>query len=341
MKKASFSAIGFGADSPAGEVSFSLRRLTEQRRVSPQDMHEDRIAELSIELSNRLFPAPSTELDIETIALSALALSDYNPEKAKELRDLLYRTQEKGDGGGGWRPRPSLPCSSWVTSLAMIALAMDGNQECLGKALQWLLAQAGRESSFWVWLRFRFLDRRVHFNPRFYGWPWTEGTLSWVVPTAFGIMATRLCTACQRPREAAQRLSSAVKMLYDRACPNGGWNAGNGVVDGVALLPRLEPTAIALLALRGLSPRSPLIAASLEWVQRQAATCAAPWSLSWAILCCFAYGVDTQNLKAQLTDLTVKQSQYSCVEIAAALLALQAGQIVVPFVMPDEESEDV
>jgi hypothetical protein len=39
-------------------------------------------------------------------------------------------------------------------------------------------------------------------------------------------------------------------MLLDRACPGGGWNAGNGVVYGTALAPHPDDTAIALLALR-------------------------------------------------------------------------------------------
>ncbi len=40
-------------------------------------------------------------------------------------------------------------------------------------------------------------------------------------------------------------------MLLDRVCPGGGWNAGNGVVYGVALAPHPDDTAIALLARMG------------------------------------------------------------------------------------------
>jgi hypothetical protein len=38
-------------------------------------------------------------------------------------------------------------------------------------------------------------------------------------------------------------------MMLDRKCPDGGWNAGNGVVFGVALAPHIDANAIALLAL--------------------------------------------------------------------------------------------
>jgi hypothetical protein len=302
-----------------------------------RNVYEDRIAELSSNLSKRLLGVgespESREADTETIALSALALSNSNPRDAQRLREWLYKAQERT---GAWRPRASLPGSCWSTSVAAIALVLEGHQDCLARALQWLLSQAGHESGFWAKLRFRFLDRRVHFNPAYYGWPWTDGTLSWVIPTSFAIIAVRLCTACQRSPEAARRLRLAVNMLRDRACPQGGWNAGNGVVDGMALSPRVEPTSIALLAMRGASPPTRLIEGSIQWLQQQAAESPTAWSLSWAILSLFSYGVDMQSMKARLADLAAKPAQLSSLEIAGTLLALQAGQTLLPFVMPDE-----
>ena len=49
---------------------------------------------------------------------------------------------------------------------------------------------------------------------------------------------------------AAERIRLGTEMLLDRACPAGGWNAGNGVVLGSPLKPHIDPTAIALLALK-------------------------------------------------------------------------------------------
>jgi hypothetical protein len=300
-------------------------------------VYEHRIAELSSNLSKRLLAvsesAESREADTETIALSAVGLSNSNPRAARRLRDWLYDAQEKT---GAWRPRASLPPSCWATSLAMIALALDAHQDCLARALQYLLSYAGRESSFWTRLRFHFLDRRVHFNPAYYGWTWTDRTLSWVIPTSFAIIALRLCTSCARPPEALRRLEPALNMLRDRACPEGGWNAGNGVVDGAALSPRVEPTAVALLALRGISPPTRFLESSIHWLQQQAAACPTPWSLSWAILSLFSYGLDVGNLKARLADLAGKPIQLSSLEMAGTLVALQAGQTLLPFVMPDE-----
>ena len=68
-------------------------------------------------------------------------------------------------------------------------------------------------------------------------------------------------------------------MLIDRACPGGGWNAGNGVVYGTALAPHPDDTAIALLALsdRG---QHPIVQSSIQYLERLAPTLTAPWSLA-------------------------------------------------------------
>ena len=51
----------------------------------------------------------------------------------------------------------------------------------------------------------------------------------------------------------------------DRACPGGGWNAGNGVVYGTALAPHPDDTAIALLALRDREQNPLCKAPSTTW----------------------------------------------------------------------------
>ena len=73
-------------------------------------------------------------------------------------------------------------------------------------------------------------------------------TVSWVAPTALSIVAFRAW------RRESARTAPAIAMLLDRACPKGGWNAGNSVVFGVDLDPHPDFTAMALLALRNGSP---------------------------------------------------------------------------------------
>jgi len=91
-------------------------------------------------------------------------------------------------------------------------------------------------------------------------------------------------------------------MLLDRACPTGGWNAGNGVVYGVPIAAHLDATAAALLALHG-EKADPIISSSLHWLERSAATCRAPWSWAWSLLALEAYDRPVEDLADRLSDL--------------------------------------
>jgi len=126
---------------------------------------------------------------------------------------------------------------SWVTSLVTIALRdLVTAIPAKLKGLHWLLRSVGKESNwFWKW-KFRTADRHVRFDPDKFGWPWFPDTISWVVPTAFAILALKqLPCSCGGFKLAPTRVDRAVEMLMDRACLGGGWNAGNGIVYGAAV----------------------------------------------------------------------------------------------------------
>jgi hypothetical protein len=110
-------------------------------------------------------------------------------------------------------------------------------------------------------------------------------------------------------------------MLLDRACPGGGWNAGNGVVYGVPLAPHLDATAIALLALAG-ERSNDATGSGLDWLERRAGSCAAPWSLAWSILALDAYGRPVEGLIARLCTLSDKSSLADSATLAAVILAI-------------------
>ena len=76
-------------------------------------------------------------------------------------------------------------------------------------------------------------------------------------------------------------------MLLDRACPEGGWNAGNAVVYGVPLRPHVDATAIALAALR-FHHDLPIVRDSLTWILNRI-DCPSAYSLAWVILSAAAY----------------------------------------------------
>jgi hypothetical protein len=100
-------------------------------------------------------------------------------------------------------------------------------------AFRWLVAERGREGH-WLWRwKFKTADHKVRFDPEKYGWPWTPGSASWVIPTAFSVIALKQYTVCNRLEASEKRIKLDVEMLLDRMCVAGGWNSGNSVVYGV------------------------------------------------------------------------------------------------------------
>jgi hypothetical protein len=173
---------------------------------------------------------------------------------------------------------------SWATALALCTLNTTGDHAAdRDKALGWLDAERGREGH-WSWRRkFKTVDRNVRFDPDKYGWPWISGSASWVIPTAFSIIAIKQFTACNRSEASEKRIRLGVDMLLDRACVDGGWNSGNSVVYGVPLRPHIEATAVALLALQD-ERRSEVIQRSLAWLDKEAPRVHSVSSLAWCIL---------------------------------------------------------
>ena len=147
------------------------------------------------------------------------------------------------------------------------------------RAFAWLDSINGVEDHWlWKW-KFRYFDRHVRFDPTKTGWPWVDGTVSWVAPTAMVILAHR-AWARETPR-----LATAVQMLQDRACTQGGWNAGNSEVFDVALDPHPDFTAMALLALQGrVEPSQSIIAKSLDYLSVRLRESRSLYSLGWAAL---------------------------------------------------------
>src|SRR5438105_15626902 len=71
-------------------------------------------------------------------------------------------------------------------------------------------------------------------------------------------------------------------MLRDRAGPQGGWNAGNGIVFGSALGPHIDTTAIALLALT--NENDATVVQGLNWLRQACMDCSSAYSLAWSAI---------------------------------------------------------
>ena len=224
---------------------------------------------------------------IEPTCLALLATRLWcNVESAMVLLERLQRPD------GGWGAFVGHDESAaWTTALAVIALLhADGARARVESAIQWLLNSRGQESH-WLWrLKFRTVDTTVRFNPEKFGWGWINGTLSWVIPTALAMIALQQAQSggVGRSRSIAERIRLGAEMLLDRACPGGGWNAGNSVVYGVPLGPHLDATAVALLALRRYHAE-PVVRESMRLLQERVNRCPSPYSVAWAILALAAY----------------------------------------------------
>ena len=122
-----------------------------------------------------------------------------------------------------------------------------------------------------------------------YGWPWVPSTVSWVVPTSMALIALECAKrrGLIRSSEFKEKMRLGAEMLLDRACPEGGWNAGNAIVYGVPLRPHIDATALALAALR-FHYHLPIVHSSLTWMLNRI-DCPSAYSLAWVILAAAAY----------------------------------------------------
>lgn len=270
----------------------------------------------------------SAQESIETTCLAALAFTSDTDSRCA-ANAFLLRSQL---ANGSWPAFPGDSEGSWTTALAVCTLNMTGEFEAQrDKAARWLVADRGREAH-WLWRwKFKTLDRAVRFDPDKYGWPWSPDTASWVIPTAFSIVALKQYAACNRSEASEKRISLGVEMLLDRACLGGGWNAGNSLVFGIPLRPHAETTAISLLALQD-EPHSRTVRDALEWLKTRSANIRSADSLAWCILSLFLYQQPVEPLKDALAmRLRGGIDNENTATIATALLALKCGEMIHPF----------
>jgi hypothetical protein len=264
--------------------------------------------------------SPSSQTALEPTTLACIALGPEFKSVHNRATAFLSGIQNPN---GSWPVFPGDDQEgAWVTALVLIALhdKLEVIPEQL-KGFAWLMDSAGEESHWlWKW-KFRTTDRHVRFDPDKFGWPWVPHTNSWVVPTAFSILAlNQLPCACGLDA-GPSRVELGIEMLLDRACPGGGWNAGNGVVYRVALAPHPDDTAIALLALSG-QRREPAVRMSVDWLERVAPTLSAPWSLAWSILALAAHGRPVEFLVQSLSSFPDPEQIEDNSTLAVACLAL-------------------
>lgn len=217
--------------------------------------------------------------------------------------------------------------------MALKANSHDRHRDlAAARAFAWLESMRGVEGHWlWKW-KFRYLDRQVRFDPTKSGWPWVEGTVSWVAPTSMVILAYN---AWQR---SSPRLALAAAMLADRACSKGGWNAGNSEVFGVPLEPHPDFTSMALLGLHSFRRRDgPIINMSLDYLYDRLVASASIYSLAWAALAMNAWNHEQAGaITRRLEDRVIARDigRLSVRTLALAALALETPPFTVSGGMP-------
>jgi uncharacterized protein (DUF362 family) len=195
---------------------------------------------------------------LEPTCLALLALSRQPQCYAAVIASGRKWLQECAAGDGTYRLGRGRPEAVWPTALVLFTLATLGDEaDSLQETAAALLARKGQQIDIKE-------DESSDIDERLIGWPWAEGTFSWVEPTAWACLALRRIGQGQHPR-----VEEGLKLLLDRALENGGVNYGNRRIFGISLEPIPGPTALMLLALQG-RPDDPSIAASVEYLRQSA-----------------------------------------------------------------------
>lgn len=154
---------------------------------------------------------------------------------------------------GGIAPQEQVGESTWLTALPLLwppALAEQSIDR--KRAVDWVLAQTGRESGWVHRLRLWMLGAKSEVGIQHDGWPWYPGAAAWVGPTALSILALKKLIRQRYPVSGLKdRMEQGQAFLLDRRCSDGGWNHGSTRALGYDSDSYPESTGLVLLALEG------------------------------------------------------------------------------------------
>jgi len=196
----------------------------------------------------------------EPTALAGIALVVHRRLRLAQFAATWLTDQQADDGSVGISPTRSTPC--WPTSLAILfwrtlqsATGTDLYNASIERAVEWALAQRGRTQE-------RGLS--TQHDSTLVGWSWAANTHSWIEPTAMFVLALKAAGHHDHPRT-----REAIRLISNRLLPSGGCNYGNTIVLGQTLLPHVQPTGLAMMALAGEELQVPQVELSLTYLQRQ------------------------------------------------------------------------
>lgn len=246
----------------------------------------------------------------EPSALAALALVGHGRSAdSAPVGEFLVGIQEDNGAVG---VRAGEPSPRWPTSLAMLAwLAIDEqtHSDSIARAFRWAQSVEGE----------RVASTNTGHNGMLSAWPWVEGTHSWLEPSALFTVAFKALGFSEHART-----REAGVLLLDRILPNGGCNYGNTAVLGQMLRPHVQPSGIAMLALRGEFDVRRKIALTLDYLAQSLTPETTSASLAWALLGLAAHNRTPKNAAELLAAAYARTMRRDRSPHKIALLALAA-----------------
>jgi len=210
---------------------------------------------------------------LEPTFYGALAL---HGDPAADRAWSLIKSWQQPDGS--WPPTAGAAISGWGAALCLTLAHIRGEIDgTFLRGLAYLLKTAGTESEIWrrALAKFGLVDPGR--NLKLKGWPWKQGTSSWVEPTAHTLIALKKAYTLLPAPELTERIHSGQALLLDVRCKDGGWNYGSAWTLGEDQRSYPETTALALLGLQGRPEAASSIDLTKGWLSETPSTLARAW----------------------------------------------------------------
>jgi hypothetical protein len=248
----------------------------------------------------------------EPTALAGLALIAHRRSDIAHVAADWLASQQAPLGSIGISPHRPTPC--WPTGLAILLWhAIEANRfgASIRRAVQWTLAERGKTQK---------RGEMAQHDSTLVGWSWAANTHSWIEPTAMFVLALKAAGHHDHPRT-----REAVRLLSDRLLPAGGCNYGNTILLGQTLLPHVQPTGLAMMALAGELTQVPKVELSLQFLQRELERDTTTATLCYGLLGLAAHDRSPAERHAWLENAYRRCIEHdgSCYKLA--LLALAAA----------------
>lgn len=188
----------------------------------------------------------------------------------------LIKSWQQPDGS--WPPTAGAAISGWEAALCVTLAQLRGDVDGASlKAVAYLVKTVGTESEIWrrALAKFGLVDPGRNLSLK--GWPWKEGTSSWVEPTAHTLIALKKVSALFPAPELTARIRSGEALLLDVRCKDGGWNYGSAWTLGEDQRSYPETTALALLGLQGRPEADSSLDLAKRWLRDTPSSLARAW----------------------------------------------------------------